>query len=77
MAILKFILFIFLVMFAMAAIRIALSIFRFLRMVRKVRKASPDQSGTPRPDRKESNHEPKTSRDGKTITLGKDDYHVD
>ena len=77
MVILKFIAFIFLVMFTMIAIRIALSVFRFLRMVRKVRGTSQDQRGSSESEGKESAHETKTSRDGKTITLGKDDYHVD
>ena len=77
MAILKIIAFVLLIMFAMTVFRIALSVFRFLRLVKKVRGTTQEQSRRSQSAGRESAHEPKSSRDGKTITLGKDDYHVD
>jgi hypothetical protein len=77
MSILKLIAFILIVMFVIAALRIALSVFRFFRLVRKVRGTAQEQTDRSNYGRKERAHETKSSRGDKTVTLGKDDYHVE
>lgn len=72
MSIIKAILFVVFVFFVISLVRIIISLFRFGSFVRRVNRTGNQQSKrNAKPD------ERSYSRDKRTITLGKDDYHVD
>jgi hypothetical protein len=72
MSIIKAILFVLFIFFVISLVRIIISLFRFGSFVRRVNRTGnqPGKDKT-KPDGRSY------SRDKRTITLGKDDYHVD
>jgi hypothetical protein len=72
MSVLKIILLFFLLLFAISIIRLLIIVFKFSRFMKKARSGNENKSSGKKPAGKS-----KYSKDGNTITLGKDDYHVD
>jgi hypothetical protein len=73
MSIIKAILFVVFIFFIISLVRIIISLFRFGSFVRRV-----NRTGNRPPDNEKTKPDERSySRDKRTITLGKDDYHVD
>lgn len=72
MSVLKFILLFFLLLFAISIIRLLVILFKFSRFMKKARSGPENKSAGSKPGAKN-----KYEKNGNTITLGKDDYHVE